>query len=69
MFTQMELSDFLMSDMAYHETGLDDASKIENMRTTENEASEDEMDDKVHTYIDVDEWKYIRDFLASRSGW
>jgi hypothetical protein len=29
------------------------------MRTGENKASEDDMDDKVHTYLDMDEWKYI----------
>lgn len=54
-----ELSNFLVSDNAYYETALHDASKIEAMRTGENKASEDELDDKVHTYIDMDEWKYI----------
>lgn len=60
-FTQMELADFLVSDTAYHETYHHDGS---NMRTSENKASEDEMDDKMHKYLNVDEWEYIRGFLS-----
>jgi hypothetical protein len=55
MYTYQELSNFLVSDTAFYETGFRDASKIENMRTDESKASANEIDDKVHTYLDMDE--------------
>jgi len=58
-----ELSNFLMSDIAYYETCIQDAIKVENMRMGRNKASEDEIDVRMDTCIVMEQWKYIQKVL------
>jgi hypothetical protein len=56
-----EVSNFLRSDAAYYNTVIHDTKlRLRGYRT-----SEDLMDDKMRTYIKIDEWEYIRGILSS----
>lgn len=64
-----EVSNFLRSDAAYYNTVIHDKIEAEKLRLRGDGTSEDLMDDKMRTYIKIDEWEYIQGFLSSRSEW